>query len=133
MIDIEAEIYTKVRNAVKAEFSKAEISGKTLIKPTQFPALSFIEESNDIVNRMRDNENVENGVDLMYELQVFSVADNAKTEVKAIVAIVDDIMYGYNFTKTFGGKLSNGYDVGVYRYVARYTAIVDKNKNIYRR
>lgn len=133
MIDIEAEIFTKVRNAVKAEFPNAEISGKTLIKPTQFPAISFIEENNDVVLKMRDNENVENGADLMYELQVFSVANNSKTEVKAIVAIVDSIMYDYNFTKTFGGKLSNMYDVGVYRYAARYAAIIDKDKNIYRR
>jgi len=132
MIDIEPEIYTKIRNAIKAEYPNAYISNLPLNKPTEFPAISFVEAENMPTARTADNEKVERTVDLMYEAQIFSVAENKKTECRKILSIIDSVMYDYNFLKILGAPISNLVDTSVYRMIGRYTAIAD-NKNIYRR
>lgn len=133
MIDIEAEIYTSVRNAIKTKYPNAYVSGKPLNKPTEFPAVSLIEAENTPTTKTADNENIENTVNLLYEAQIFSVSDNKKTECKDILSIIDSVMYDYNFNKILGRSVPNMVDTSVYRMVGRYTAIADNNNNLYRR
>jgi hypothetical protein len=56
-----------------------------------------------------------------------------KTECKAIIALIDSKMEALGFTRTLMNPVPNEEDATVYRMVARYRAIVSKNKTIYRR
>ena len=56
-----------------------------------------------------------------------------KTECKAIIALIDSKMEALGFTRTLMNPVPNEEDATVYRMVARYGAIVSKNKTIYRR
>ena len=56
-----------------------------------------------------------------------------KAECKAIIALIDKRMEALGFTRTLLNPVPNEEDATVYRMVARYRAIVSKNKVIYRR
>ena len=133
MIDIESQIYTKLREAILTAYPKAEVSGKRLIKPSTFPAVSIIEEMNVTNTYTSDSEDVEQMSNIMIEVQIFSTAKTSKTECRSIMNICDTVMNGYNFKRIYGGPITNLLDTSVTRYVARYEATVDKNYNIYRR
>jgi hypothetical protein len=69
----------------------------------------------------------------MYSVDVYSnKANGSKSECKAILALVDDALIRKGFTRTMKQPVSLD-DATKYRLVARYTAVADKNKTIYRR
>ena len=59
-------------------------------------------------------------------------ATTKKSECKAIIAAVDEIMIGLGFTRNTKTPI-NLDEATKYRIFARYTAVVSKNKTIYRR
>lgn len=77
---------------------------------------------------------IENHAQVLYEVNVYSnKTSGKKTECKAIIALIDSKMEALGFTRTLMNPVPNEEDATVYRMVARYRAIVSKNKTIYRR
>jgi len=84
--------------------------------------------------RTQDSESLENHVSVMYEIGVYSNKEvGKKSECKQIMALIDNEMQGMGFTRIFMNPVPNLESATVYRLVARYRAVVSKEKVIYRR
>ena len=133
MIDIENQVFDRVAKRVREQFPDIFMVGEYVSSPPSFPAASLIEMDNSVRETTIDSGSNENHANVMYEVNVYSNKTNGKkSECKAILAIVDDILLGMGFTRTMKNPVSMD-DATIYRMVTRYTAIVSKNQTIYRR
>lgn len=131
MIDIESDVYAAVSAALKAEFPGIWTSGEDADLPARFPAVTIVEQDNAVKQSMR-TLTIENAVDVMYEVNVYSnMVGYRKSEAKEIMAVVDREMSQLGLTRTMKNPVSNLQDATIYRIVARYKAAVDKDLWIY--
>ena len=134
MIDIENEIYTAVRNAVLTAYPSASVSGSYDPVPSAFPHLSIECTDNSVYERLETSEEMENGSSVIYELNGYSNKQNGKkAECKALMETADAVMKAYGFRRTSSRPTPNLADASIYRMTATYTAVVSKDKIIYRR
>lgn len=134
MIDIETEVFSTVSEKVRSKFSKIYMTGEYVKSPPSFPCVSLIEVDNQIYRNTRTTECIENHVQVMYEVNVYSnKTSGKKAECKSIIRFIDSEMQKLGFTRTMLNPVPNEEDATVYRMVARYRAIVSKEKVIYRR
>ena len=134
MIDVEIEVFDEVARAVLAEFPEAYVSGEHVEVPASFPAVSIIEAVNQVDESRQDSCDDENAAVLSYSVNVYSNSKSgAKRECRAIMGIIDDKMRSMNMRRTFSRPVNNAADPSIYRLVARFTGLVDKNNVFYRR
>lgn len=134
MIDIESEVFNIVSQKVRETYPRIYIVGEYVKSPSSFPCVSIIEVDNQINQSTRSTDCIENHVQVIYEVNVYSnKTSGKKAECKSIVSMIDNQMEALGFTRTFMNPVPNEEDATVYRIVARYRAIVSKNKVIYRR
>lgn len=132
MIDVENEVYTRVENRLKSVYPDIYMSGISVPAPPSFPAVSLVEEDNYCDRRHMDSSGQEKYGRLMYEVNVYSnMHMRQKTQAKEIMEIVSDEMSAMGMVRTFKRPIPNKADASVYRIIARFTAGIDKNKNIY--
>ncbi len=133
MIDIESEVFDDVSKVVRKEYPNVYMTGEYVRVPPSFPCVSLIEADNQIYRNTRDSGHLENHVQVIYEINVYSnKTTGKKTECKAIISLIDSRMESLGFTRTILTPVPNEQD-GIYRMVGRYRAIVSRNKTIYRR
>lgn len=133
MIDIESEVFDDVSKAVRNEYPNVYMTGEYVRVPPSFPCVSLIEADNQIYRNTRDSGHIENHVQVIYEVNVYSNKTKwKKTECKAIISLIDSRMELLGFTRTILTPVPNEQD-GIYRMVGRYRAIVSRDKTIYRR
>lgn len=134
MIDVETEIFDTVSTSVREKYPKVYMTGEYVKSPPSFPCVSLIEVDNQIYRNTRTTECIENHAQVLYEVNVYSNKKSGKkAECKAITALIDSKMEALGFTRTLLNPVPNEEDATIYRIVARYRAIVSKNKVIYRR
>ena len=134
MIDVETEIFDTVSTSVHEKYPKVYMTGEYVKSPPSFPCVSFIEVDNQIYRNTRTTECIENHAQVLYEVNVYSNKKSGKkAECKAIAALIDSKMEALGFTRILLNPVPNEEDATIYRIVARYRAIVSKNKVIYRR
>ena len=133
MIDIESEVFDDVSKAVRNEYPNVYMTGEYVRVPPSFPCVSLIEADNQNYRYTRDSGHIENHVQVIYEVNVYSNKTKwKKTECKAIISLIDSRMESLGFTRTILTPVPNEQD-GIYRMVGRYRAIVSRDKTIYRR
>lgn len=133
MIDIESEVFDDVSKVVRNEYPNVYMTGEYVRVPPSFPCVSLIEADNQIYRNTRDSGHIENHVQVIYEVNVYSNKTKwKKTECKAIISLIDSRMESLGFTRTILTPVPNEQD-GIYRMVGRYRAIVSRDKTIYRR
>lgn len=134
MIDIETEVFSIVSAEVRKKYPKIYMTGEYVKSPPSFPCVSLIETDNQVYRNTRDSGSIENHVQVLYEVNVYSnKMSGKKAECKAIIALIDSKMEALGFTRTLMNPVPNEEDATVYRMIARYRAIISKNKTIYRR
>lgn len=134
MIDIENEIFNIISEKLRAKYQGIYISGEYVKSPPSFPSVSLIEMDNEIYRSTRTNESIENHVQVMYEINVYSnKVKGKKTEAKSIMSVIDSEFARLGFMRIMYNPIPNELDATIYRLVARYRAVVSKNKVIYRR
>lgn len=134
MIDIETSIFDTVAKAVRAEYPKIFITGEYVKVPPKFPCVSLMEMDNQSYQRTEDSGSSENHVSAMYEVDVYSNKSvGKKSECKAIAALIDEQMLALGFARTMLQPIPNLDDATIYRMVGRYSAIISKDKEIFRR
>lgn len=133
MIDIESDVFTRVkRDALKA-FPKLSMKGEEIRVPSEFPCASLEEIDNLSYDKTVDSYSNENHAEVTFELAVWSnKTSGKKSECKKIFALIDGLMLDMGFTRIMK-KPQPIEDSSVYRLIGRYRGVVDKNKNIYRR
>lgn len=133
MIDYDNEIYTYIRNKIKAEFPNVTVTGNTDNVPTKFPTVAISVMSNVAYNKTRDTDSNENHVAVTIQTDVFSNKKNTpKSECKEIMAVADNAYEELGFTRNFCEFIPNS-ESNITRLTARHRAVIGKNGIIYRR
>lgn len=134
MIDCENEIFSKVAESVRAVYPSAFVSSEYVRTPPKFPFVSLIEMSNTAYDRTQSSGGLENHASLMYEVNVYSNKKSGKkSECKAIAALIDSELATLGFSRTMLQPIPNMDDATIYRMTGRYTAVISKDKKLYRR
>jgi hypothetical protein len=129
IIDIAYEVYTKL----KTDLVGVEMGTTFLETPSTYPFITFSEVSNTSTRDTRDS-NGEYHNDVSFEVNIFTIGDDKKSQAKSLRILVDDVLSGYyGMEREFSDEIPNFGDQSIYRYVMRYGCLVDKNKVIYGR
>lgn len=132
MIDVESQVYTKVADALLAAYPGIMVTSRTIYEPSEYPCVCIEQTDSYALMRTRDTASTENHVEVAYTVNVFSRRENtAKSEAKAIMAVVDDAMTNLGFTLMGTVPMVMG-EAQKYRLTARYRAVVGKDETIYR-
>lgn len=129
MIDYEVYVFDKVYRKASPLCAKGKFVNVYVMSPTAYPAGSLVELSNRTVRNRQSSTPVENFARIMYQLDVYA---KTKAEAKAVYKAADDEMIALGFTRISGDSLNNVDDIEIFRYTARYEAIIDPNGVIYR-
>lgn len=133
MIDIENEVFTRIKTALTEQFPNISVESVTNYSPSKFPFVCIEETDNYSYVSTRDTGSNENHAVVVFEVNAYSnKAARRKSECKAIIADVDKVMLGLGFTRNTKTPI-NLDDATKYRIFARYTAVVSKTDTIYRR
>lgn len=134
IIDIENEVFNTVATEVRTKYPDIYMVGEYVKTPPKFPCVSLVEMDNQSYQSTEDSGSSENHAVLMYEINVYSNKTvGKKSECKAIAALIDERMLALGFARTMLQPIPNLDDATIYRMVSRYSAIISKNKVIYRR
>lgn len=134
MINCENEIFSTIWNAVRTAYPSVFMSSEYVRTPPKFPFVSLIEMSNTVYERTQTSGSLENHASLMYEVNIYSNKKSGKkSECKAIAALIDNEMATLGFSRTMLQPVPNMDDATIYRMTGRYTAVISKDKVIYRR
>ena len=134
MIDIENTVFNSVATEVRAKYPGVYMVGEYVKTPPKFPCVSLVEMDNQSYQRTEDSGSSENHISVMYEVNIYSNKTvGKKMECKAIAALIDERMLALGFARTMLQPIPNLDDATIYRMVGRYSAVISKNKDIYRR
>lgn len=134
MIDVENEVFNSVATDVRAKYPDIYMVGEYVKTPPKFPCVSLVEMDNQSYQQTEDSGSVENHASLMYEVNIYSNKTvGKKSECKAIAALIDERMLALGFARTMLQPIPNLDDATIYRMVGRYSAVISKNKVLYRR
>lgn len=134
MIDCENDVFSAVAEDVRKACPSVFMSGEYIKTPSKFPFVSLIEMSNTAYDRTQSSGSLENHASLMYEVNIYSNKKSGKkSECKAIAAIIDAVMARLGFSRTMLQPIPNMDDATIYRMTGRYTAVISKDKMIFRR
>ena len=133
MFDVEPKVFQKCADAFHAAYPNGYIAGEYVPQPPKFPAVSLVEMDNSVDNRAIDNGDIENAVNVMYQVDVYSNLNTGKkAQTKAIIALLDEVLAGYRFVRTFCNPVQNFNDATIYRMTARYTRRITNQDEIYK-
>lgn len=134
MIDIENEVFNSVATEVRNKCPGLYMVGEYVKTPPKFPCVSLVEMDNQSYQRTEDSDSSENHISVMYEVNIYSNKTvGKKMECKAIASLIDERMLALGFARTMLQPIPNLDDATIYRMVGRYSAVISKNKDIYRR
>lgn len=123
MIDNEQLVYDEVSSALRAAFEGIFIVGAELTdNPPQFPAVSIVQKHSEVNQRHSTFDSVENAVIEEYEFGVYSNLEDihtAKKQTKDIMAVIDEVMCGLFYPRTFCQPIPSA-DAKITRRIARY-------------
>ena len=131
MIDGEVKIFNKVHADVAPLCANKKFVSTVIVDPpTAFPAASLIEIDNRTYSPAQSSTPTENFALITYQLDVYATS---KSECRRVYATADESMLSMNFTRIRGQYINMPENLKVFRYTARYEAIIDREGNIYRR
>lgn len=126
-MDCENELFTIVATALREAFPGIFVTGEIVSMPPQFPCVCFYEDDNYISREDMDTSGHEIMTTLRYRCDVYSnKASGKKSEVKAIQAVIEPILYLKNFTR-FSRTPLNDMGEKIYHSVATYRVKYDGN------
>ena len=131
MIDVEADVFRTITAALP---SGTVCRSSYQNAPRKFPLVTVEEIGNATQSRFEDSSGDENVSVVSYEVNVFSNAEGAKKkQAKGILSAVDTAMQSLGFERVSCQPTPNLADATIFRITARYRALIDKNKIVYRR
>ena len=124
MIDNEDIVYNAVSAALRARFGGIFIIGAELTDtPPRFPAVSIVQTNNEVNKKHSTFDKVDNVASEAYKFDVYSNLEaqrDAKQQTKDIVGVIDAVMSGLFYPRTFCQPVPAA-DSKTTRRVARYT------------
>ena len=135
MIDIENVVFNTVATALRTAFTGIFVSGEATPSPSSFPAATIVEMDDAVYEKTMDSSYTENHALKMYQAEALSnLSSGKKAQCKAIMAVIDMQMLNIGFVRVGSGpqEIPN-VDATKSRMVARYRAVISKEKLVYRR
>lgn len=133
MIDYDDDIITAVESALEDEYPNVPLYDESIPGDADFPCVVMEEIDNYVYQQTIDSGSNENHIVSAYEISVYSNRTRGKkAECKRIFATVSDTLTGLGFTRLSANPIQM-IDATVYRLIGRFTAVVAKNGDIYRR
>ena len=127
MVNIEAQVFTQVKTALGGAVTVKSIEDYS---PTAFPTVCIYEADNYSLKRTTSTSSMENHVNVMYTVSVYTNGNEKKKNARTLLTTVDTTMTGMGFRRqTMTVVPDNDY----YRLTARYVATVGVDETIYRR
>jgi hypothetical protein len=134
MIDVENEVFNTVATDVRTKYPDIYMVGEYVKTPPRFPCISLVEMDNQSYQKTEDSGSSENHASVMYEVNIYSNKTvGKKSECKALASLIDEQMLALGFARTMLQPIPNLDDATIYRMVGRYSAVISKNKDFYRR
>ena len=131
MIDYEVKIFNRFYARVAPLCAENKVVSTVISKaPTALPAVSLIEMDNRTVRERQSSSLKENYAQITYQLEVYA---STKRKCREVLSAADEAMIAMNFNRLSGQYVNNPDNTKVFRYVARYEAIIDEYGNLYRR
>lgn len=131
MIDVESKVFQKCADAFRAEYPNGYITPEYVPQPSKFPAVSVVEMDNNVDERAIDNGSIENAVNVMYQVDVYSDLNRGKkAQAKAIIALIDEVLAQYRFVRTFCNPIQNFNEATIFRMTARYRRRITDTEQI---
>ena len=133
MIDKENEVFTRVAEAVAAEFPDANIDSSYQPVPSGFPHVSLYQYDSYTPRELQDNRLLPKYEAIYFEAQVYSnKTEGRKQECKKIMEIICDTMSRMNLRRTILTPVPNQNDSSIYRMTARFEGVASEDA-FYRR
>ena len=130
MIDYEVKIFNRAYASVAPKCAPKMFVSTIITQPlTAFPAASLIEMDSRTVRKLQSSTPKENFALITYQFEVYA---NSKSKCREVFAAGDEAMIAMNFTRISGTYINVPDDTKLFRYVARYEAMVDQDGNLYR-
>ena len=129
MIDVENSVLQAIGTAIG---TSATLVNEPVEAPAQYPCVSVVEADNVICVETIDSDGEENHVDVVYEINVYSNdATNRTGQAKGIFLDIDDVMSNLGFLRIAKNPISSSVPA-FYQIMAKYSARVSKNNEIYK-
>lgn len=123
MISPENFVYDAVSDELKLRHPGIFVTGEYVDVPAKFPAVTIVEASNIVLDKMRTVV-IEEAVTLMYEVNIFSnLIGYKKSEAQSIRETVDEVFRGLGFTRMMNEPTPNLQDASIYRIFLRYRGV----------
>ena len=119
MIDVENYVYTNVRTAVKGNFPLASVSGTYNDVPSSFPHVSIEETDSYSLPSFASTSDREYAANLTYTVNIYTNTATAKSDAKAISAVVNDAFSDLGFARSMKQEMPN-IDRTIYRLILRF-------------
>lgn len=125
MIDVENRVFQICADPFRAAYPRGFITSEYVAQPPKFPAATVDVKSNTVERRAVDNGSVENAVNIMVEVNVYSNLNTGKkAQAKVITALLDNVLKGHQFIRIFMNPVPNYNDATIYRVTARYERLI---------
>lgn len=129
MVDCEAEVLTRVQEAVQAVYSNCTVKSEYPRNIKSFPHIYLVLSDNPI--NTRRTSDTEYALP-MFTIEIYTMGQGKRAEAKGIASVVDDTMYSMNFERISQTEVPNLEDATINRLVLRYQGETD-GKFFYRR
>lgn len=127
MIDYEATIFTKVKNAILPLCKNC--STTYVDSPSVFPYVFLTQTDNR--GTLYTLSNNENGVETVIEVTSYTTGSGAYNAGKKIHALSDDTMIKMGFQRIFGPQqITNLSNPSITRVIARYRRLICNNDTL---
>ena len=130
MIDIEADVFDCVYESVAPVVPDGCFKSVFLPDPSRFPFATLMEIDNLTDRTNRSSSLTEDYAIVTYEANVY---DTTKHGCRTVMSALDDAMVQLGFMRLSAVFVPNLADPNLFRYTARYQAVADQNKVVYRK
>lgn len=129
MIDVEADVFDYVWTFVAPRVPQGCFKSVYVPNPSKFPFVTLMEIDNVTDQRNRTGNDEEDFAIVTFEANVYAMD---KFECRRIMNTLDNAMMELNFTRLSMSFIPNLADTTIFRITARYRAVADANKTLYR-
>lgn len=132
MIDNFNEIYTCITTALKTYDSSVKTSSVYTNSPSSYPFVSIELIEDSVYERGMDSGDIENFAYHSYEINVYTKGNTAMSKARGLLEVADNFMKSIGFMRVSKTPMQDQNET-LYRYIARYEAVVGKDLKVYRR